>query len=128
MREERDEERVAERIPLGAQRVAVDVDQVRDPFERVEADPDRQHDPVDERVQPRKLLARDDVDEVERVPADELGVLEVAEQRQHAEDPEAEDEPPPVPETLVLESSSPPVNEISVEAAISAGNHHSAYA
>ncbi len=103
MREERDEERVPQQVALRAERAAVHVDHVRDPFEGVEADPDRQHDRVDEVLQAREVALRDHVHEVERVAARECRVLEVAEQREHADDADGEDRPPVRLPALVIE-------------------------
>src|SRR5437588_11444552 len=84
--EERDEERVAERIPLGLGVASEDVDHVRDRLEGVEADPDRQGDPLRERLQRRQPPAGDDGEERGRVAGRELGVLEVDEEAERSGD------------------------------------------
>ena len=93
VREEGDEERVAQRVALGRQVAAVHVDRVRDSLERVEADADRQDDPVEERVQAGEALRRDHSDEARQVPADERRVLERAEQGEQRGDREREHGP-----------------------------------
>jgi hypothetical protein len=76
VREEGDEERVPEEASFCRQLPAVDVDGVRDPFERVEADPDRQHDSVQKGVDAGKSTRGDHTHEARQVSADEPGVLE----------------------------------------------------
>ena len=71
-----------------------------------------------------RLRPRDDVHEVERVPAGERGVLEVREEPQTADDAGGEQ----IALRGLRSSRRPVVYVIAVDPAISAGNHHSAYA
>ena len=95
VREEGDEERVAERVPLDLHVAAEDVDHVRDRLEGVEADPDRQGDPLGERPERRQPAARDDGEERRRVPGRELCVLEVDEEAERADDAARQHGAPP---------------------------------
>src|SRR5204863_3189381 len=85
-RKQRDEERVAQGIALRRQVTAVDVDGLRDPLERVEADPDRQDDSVQESMEPGKAVRGDHAYEARQVAAHEGRVLERPEQGEQRRD------------------------------------------